>query len=167
MTKKTVRHIFIFFLIFLPLQYVMVGVTGSMRSEMWPAFVFPGFKNVFDTEEEIRIPKALFYYDDGSDVIELTSAQIFDGIPVSKHRGILRYQFQRYNVDPETRIKYLSDEGRRWLVGQLENSGIENPDLQKLTLNWYHVSYQLTDSELAETGREKFDSVSFKKAAAE
>lgn len=95
MSEKTVRKIFIVILIFLPFQYIMVGIVGYYKAEPWPAFVFPGFKNVYQTDDHYLIRQTLFEFYDTEEQ-KITSIQphrFFPELPRSQIAGLMRSIF--------------------------------------------------------------------------
>lgn len=117
MTEKTVRKIFIFILILLPLQYIAVGVAGIYYSEPWPAFVFPGFKNVYVYEGMYELPESHFelFNSKHNTIARLTPLQLMPELPRSQIAGFMRTHFQ-----DENSIKRLSDEAKNWLKEKSE-----------------------------------------------
>ncbi len=96
MDKKNVRQLFIAIMIFLPLQYGVVGIVGELHSEPWPAFTLPGFKNVYVTDDHlIRIEQKWFlvYEIDLAEPIELRPQEMFPKIPLSQVPGFMRTHF--------------------------------------------------------------------------
>lgn len=117
LSVKTVKRIFIFFLIFLPLQYALVGIVGYYSFEPWPAFVFPGFKSVYvygDTYE-INHFKVEVVNEDGERLREFTPQQFFYEIPNSQVAGFLRA-----NLDNINDFQALDSETRRWFKDRAE-----------------------------------------------
>lgn len=95
MSEKTVRKIFIVILIFLPLQYIMVGILGYYKAEPWPAFVFPGFKNVYQTESHYLIRETRFEFYDTQDqkLASIQPHRFFPELPRSQIAGVMRSIF--------------------------------------------------------------------------
>lgn len=150
--KKYVRGVFIAVLLLLPLQHAAVGVIGYLRSEPWPAFVFPGFKNVYDAGETITLRNPYFYgkQQDAEALVHIPTEKVFRGIPVSHHGGILRYQFDRYKVDEQTRQKFFSEHGSNWLRNQLRAGGyhLREDAAAPLYLVWKRETYKLENRQL-------------------
>lgn len=151
MKENHVRRLFIIMLVLLPLQHAAVGIIGYIRSEPWPAFVFPGFKNVYDSGDLITLRNPYFYAEQYNEqLLHIPTEEVFRGIPVSHHRGILRYQFDRYNVDEQSRQKFFSEHGSNWFRAQLAAGGyalredIEAP----LYLVWKKETYRLEDRQM-------------------
>jgi hypothetical protein len=96
MSAKYARNIFISILIFLPLQYILVGIVGYYKAEPWPAFVFPGFKNVYDTEQNYEIHQTRFevYNSSEEKIASLSPNLFFSGLPRSQIDGLTRIHFQ-------------------------------------------------------------------------
>lgn len=151
MKKVQIRRLFIIMLVLLPLQHAAVGLIGYMRSEPWPAFVFPGFKNVYDSGDDITLRNAYFYaMQENEELLHIPTEEVFRGIPVSHHRGILRYQFDRYKVDDRSRQKFFSEHGSNWFRAQLTAGGYamrEDADTP-LYLIWKKETFRLEDRQM-------------------
>jgi hypothetical protein len=149
MSRQKVRYLFIATMVFLPLQYLLVGIIGSIRSEPWPAFVFPGFKNVYHTADIITLRNPVFHgkNTDGS-YSKLPTSAILKGIPHSHHRQLLRFQFDRFGVDHSKNIKFLSEDGIQWLDKQLEYSGYSDYKSADIILVWTSETYRVVDNKL-------------------
>lgn len=113
MSAKTVKRIFLFFLIYLPLQYAVIGIVGYYDTEPWPTFAFPGFKNVYVFDGLYEIPDYQFELtDENNDRIAiLTPGQLFQEIPTSKLNG-----FMRANFSDEESIEEFSRKTEDWLL---------------------------------------------------
>lgn len=110
--KSKIRTLFIILLLFLPLQYGYVGIVGAIHSEPWPAFVFPGFKNVHSTGNSILIEEHLFkahFVNQGS-TEEVRPQELFPALPLSQIPGFMRTHFQDAEV-----VRNFSDEAAIWL----------------------------------------------------
>ena len=133
--NKTVRSIFIFCLILLPLQYGVVGIAGLYSSEPWPAFVFPGFKNVYVYGGNYQINEYLLEIAaDSADVerIEVfTPQEFFYEIPRSQVSG-----FFQTTIGSEENIEALSDESLEWL--RRRSAELMKQPGSKLTLSYLH-----------------------------
>lgn len=112
MSEKTVRKIFIFILFFLPLQYIVVGVVGYYMAEPWPAFVFPGFKNVYESNNYYLVQQTRFeLYGTGNEKIaSVEPYHFFPDVPHSQIAGLMRSVFH----DLET-IRDFSPEAKELL----------------------------------------------------
>lgn len=104
-----IRKLFIVALIFLPIQYAFVGIIGELESEPWPAFVFPGFKNVYSVNDSFEITHHFFnVYPAGSEsAIEVRPEQMFSNLPLSQVPGFMRTHFQ----EPESIANFSEDAG--------------------------------------------------------
>lgn len=141
LSEKTVRSIFIICLILLPLQYGVVGVVGLYSSEPWPAFVFPGFKNVYVYGGNYQINEYLLEIEaDGAgleNVQELTPQEFFYEIPRSQVSGFLRA-----TLGSEDKIEGLTSESIEWFQRRTtELSGRPESDL---TLSYLHRRKYMT-----------------------
>lgn len=144
LNRKSVERIFIFFLFYLPIQYLLVGVGGLFSSEPWPTFALPGFKNVYSTEQEQQIVRAFFYVHSSSDPhkrFEVAPDVLFAGIQPSQLQGFLRRHFDR----PKT----YSRESRTWLTQRLERLYPED-DLSALEVVWRKIIYTHENKEVVE-----------------
>lgn len=110
--EKKIRTLFIILLIFLPLQYGYVGIVGELHSEPWPAFVFPGFKNVYSVESRFEIDQHLFrlHFDDQITSKEVLPQNLFSELPLSQMAGFMRTHF----LDA-TGMDHFSEEALIWL----------------------------------------------------
>lgn len=136
MAKKRVKKLFIVVMIFLPVQYVVVGIVGFTDAEPWPAFVFPGFKSVpvfegaFETEQKVF---KLVPVSNQEGAISQTPAEIFPEIPVSQLSGFIRQNFSEGRD-----FISISDEGKKWLLNRAEgSSGVEIREISLRTLKEY------------------------------
>lgn len=122
MRKKPIRKIFIVVLIYLLLQYAAVGIIGYIYSEPWPAFVFPGFKNVYvydDGFEIVRTTFELHYINNEIKPTVVTPSQLFPEIPNSQLAGFLRVHF-----DGEAKSNDITPAGLDWLEKQARRAAV-------------------------------------------
>lgn len=138
MSEKTVRKIFISILIFLPIQYILVGVVGYYKSEPWPAFVFPGFKNVYETNETYLLPRTTFQTLDssGNEIRSLSPNLFFEGIPRSQIDGLTRSLFR----DRE-KVEQLSSEAKIFLLTNSQRLTNEEVQTVKVLYRQDQVRY--------------------------
>jgi len=124
MNKKTIRRLFIGVMIFLPLQYIMVGFVGLYDAEPWPAFVFPVFDDAFETEQKVfnLEPK-----DEQAENVQKLPVELFPDIPVSQLSGFIR---QNFSTDRDSAS--ISSEAKKWLLNRAEN--VSETDLRKISL---------------------------------
>lgn len=136
MKTKTVRTIFIAVLIYLPLQYGIVGIVGYHHSEPWPAFVFPGFKSVHVYDNGFEIQQTYFdVYADGADEPERMLPQyFFPDLPLSQVPGFLRTHFQSSED-----VQQLSPGARNWLKHHADAAaGVDASRIDVVTeMNYY------------------------------
>jgi hypothetical protein len=166
MSRRTVRYIFIATMVFLPLQYVLVGIIGSIRSEPWPAFVFPGFKNVYHAADIITLRNPIFHgkNPDGS-YTPLSTSAILKGIPRSHHRQLLRFQFDRFGVDRQDNTKSLSEAGILWLDNQLQYAGYRDYTSENIVLIWTSETYRVIENKLSLVRSEGTDTIRISRKA--
>lgn len=95
MSKTTVRRLFIVVLLFLPLQYGLVGVVGLYYSEPWPAIVMPGFQQVWEADDVVVVPRPRFeaVFDDGHRQ-EIPVEAMLEALPRTHHRAVMDLQFR-------------------------------------------------------------------------
>lgn len=112
MKVKTVRTVFIAVLIYLPLQYGIVGIVGFYHSEPWPAFVFPGFKSVHVYDNGFEIQQTYFdVYDEvAEEPVRVLPQDFFPELPLSQVPGFLRMHFQSAEE-----VQELSPGAKSWL----------------------------------------------------
>lgn len=111
LSAKCVKRLFIVILIFLPMQYIVVGVVGFYSSEPWPAFVFPGFKSVYVYGGSYQVNQFVVEVEssEGQIVREFTPQQFFYEIPNSQVAG-----FIRSNLDTADDFESFDSETRQW-----------------------------------------------------
>lgn len=133
-----IRRVVIFFLIYLPLQYALIGICGYVMSEPWPTFALPGFKNVYSTEGQATVVKPFFYAEMRNSLGEyhetkISEYELFDGLQKSQVQGFIRTHFS----EP----KEFSREARQWLQDQVEQI---NPDYEGTGLKviWREIVYE-------------------------
>jgi hypothetical protein len=138
MSRKKVKRVMIFFILFLPLQYALVGVSDSLKSEPWPALVLPAFKNSFGSKKQLFTHQVAFSVKDKKNkkLRELDPAKLFPNIPKSQLSGFLRLHFS-----DSLKIADFNTQTRKWLrrrVEQLQPAG--HP--QKLVVKWIKKQYR-------------------------
>lgn len=117
LSNQTVKRLFIFALIYLPLQYAIVGIVGLKSSEPWPAFVFPGFKSVYVYGDNYQINQIIVEVETGETRLlrEFTPQQFFYEIPNSQVAGFLRSNFdtaEDFAVFETTTRQWLRERAR-------------------------------------------------------
>ena len=129
MSQNKVRKIFICTLIFLPLQYVLVGIIGQHNAEPWPAFILPGFKNVYESERIYKIHQTRFDVYNSSDekIASLSPHLFFTGIPRSQIAGLTRFFFR-----DKQDIESFSPEAKAFLFAN--GKRLTNHDVSRLDI---------------------------------
>jgi len=117
LSNQTVKRLFIFVLIYLPLQYAIIGIVGLKSSEPWPAFVFPGFKSVYVYGDNYQINQFIVEVETGETRLrrEFTPQQFFYEIPNSQVAGFLRSNFdtaEDFEVFETTTRQWLRERAR-------------------------------------------------------
>ncbi|REL33301.1 hypothetical protein DYD21_11000 [Rhodohalobacter sp. SW132] len=128
--RKTVKRIFIFFLCYLPIQYGLVGVIGYYQAEPWPAFVFPGFKNVYVYDGHYAVNQFFIEvsHPDQIEPTRLTLQTFFDDMPLSMIPA-----FMRSNLSDQEYVNTFSDETLDWFNQRAsEKTGRETNEIQML-----------------------------------
>lgn len=117
MKKNRIRKLFIGLLIYLPLQYAVVGIVGYYDAEPWPAFVFPGFKSVYVYDDGFEITRTIFDVETlhRQRSHDMPPQELFPDIPLSQIPGFVRTHFS----DEET-VHNISEEGKTWLKSKAE-----------------------------------------------
>lgn len=132
--NKTVKRIFIFFLCYLVFQYVLVGIVGVLYSEPWPAFVLPGFKNIYATQDKVEITEpTIFALTSDSTRQPIDAFNLFKGLPTSQMSGFLRSNFN-------SKADY-SPEAKNWLEQRLKHL-YPDKNLTGLQVEWVQVTYK-------------------------
>ncbi len=134
-SAKTIQRIFLFFLVFLPLQYAVVGIVGYYSSEPWPAFVFPGFKNVYNYGGSYQVNQFLVEVEseEGQVLRDFTPQQFFYEIPNSQVTGFLSANF-----DDAEDVDALDPEIRKWFRERAQElMGVPPGDLYYLHRRQY------------------------------
>lgn len=102
----------------MPIQYAIVGIAGELHSEPWPAFVLPGFKNVYisdDNQFQIEQSTFIIEVDGHPDSVVLRPQELFPELPLSQVPGFMRTHFSnRVNVER------LSEDARAYLYQQVK-----------------------------------------------
>jgi len=145
-SKRSVTVLFIFFVAYLPLQYGAVGVVGLMASEPWPAFVLPGFKNIYSAGDRVTVLQPRFYARWEKDSLQkrrVEEQQLFEGIQPSQLLGFIRTHFR-----DSVKAAALGPEARRWLRHNLERVLPEATAPAALEVEWARVSYSQTGREV-------------------
>ena len=118
MRRQSIRTLCILLLIGLPLQYGLIGLISLQHSEPWPAFIFPGFKSVHVYPDDAWTITSLDFElccDPSAGEVQLSSMELFSGIPRSQSQGFLRSNFG----DSES-VAAFEDETRVWLRRRTE-----------------------------------------------
>ncbi len=134
-STKTIKRIFLFFIFYLPFQYMMVGIVGVLDSEPWPAFVLPGFKSVYATQEHVEITEPRFVAlmpADTAEQAEVDVYHLFEGLPTSQMQGFLRSNFSNQTE--------FSSEARVWLEHRLKKM-YPQKKFSALKVEWIQVTY--------------------------
>lgn len=122
MSPESARTLFLVAAGVLLLQYGIIGLLSLGAGEPWPAVIQPGFKNVWDGNDTVRIPRAELEVTTASGrTLPVPLEQLFDGIPTSHHLGLLRAQFQPASISGTTNTeRALSPDTRVWLRQQVD-----------------------------------------------
>ncbi|MEX0780788.1 MAG: hypothetical protein WD491_01205 [Balneolales bacterium] len=142
MPYSRIRNIFIFFLIFLPVQYGVVGILGHYHTEPWPAFVFPGFKNVYDGEKGISfsVPQLSVILADSSKK-DVRVQDLLNDAPYSHHKAIMNARFNSGALED------MDLETKAWLYTRLI-SITKKTEISYFTVEWNKMIHKLDDGKL-------------------
>lgn len=107
----------IFFILFLPLQYALVGLSDSLKSEPWPALVLPAFKNAFGPQKQISIHQVELFVKDNKTgkQKEIDPAELFPDVPKSQLSGFLQLHFS-----DSSKIAAFNRQTKEWLKDKLD-----------------------------------------------
>ncbi len=143
MRTETVKKIFWFFILFLPLQYAAVGIVGVLKSEPWPALVLPAFKSVFDQKSEIVIWEVRFLAarKDTAYSLKIEPSMFFNEIEESQLLGFLRTHFA------DSLQVHLSNAGKKWMKNRI-NQIYPLWKGSSLQVKWVAKHYQYADSKM-------------------
>lgn len=142
MKKTTVKKIFIFFLLYLPLQYAAVGIVGLVASEPWPAFVLPAFQNVDTTPQQVTVLNSQLTVidDEGNIHDDIKPGIIFSGIPGSQMQGFLRT-----HLGDSLRWSKKGESARKWLSGRFKKS-YPSIEMKSLHMKWQRMYYNFSSA---------------------
>ncbi len=142
MKPNTIRKIFIALIIFLPVQYGIVGIVSHFQSEPWPAFVFPGFKNVF-VFDDLFVLNQVYFEIEGEEVepVRIRPRHMFYDMPVSKINGFMRKVFP-----DQDHINNFDSSTTNWLYQRA--SEVTQQDVELLNIVRVREFTRLQDGEL-------------------
>lgn len=142
MSRRSVRILFIVAAGALLVQYGIIGLLSLGSGEPWPAVIQPGFKNVWDGRDTVRIPRAdLEVRMASGETKPLPVDRLFDGIPASHHLGILRAQFQPSSLSGTSSTeRALAPDTRLWLREQISRLFPDEQALLMLAV-WKEVQF--------------------------
>lgn len=136
---ESVNRLFIAFIIYLPVQYLGVGIVGALMSEPWPAFVLPGFKNVYDTEKRVEIDEPRFYIISNGEDIRISHFELFEGLQASQMQGFIQSNFRKP-------VQY-SKEAKEWLKNRAE-SVFPDVKVDGIKISWIGMVFDQVDGEV-------------------
>jgi hypothetical protein len=132
-STTTIKRIFLFFVFYLPFQYMIVGIAGVLDSEPWPAFVLPGFKSVYATQDHVEMTEPRFTaLAPANTVVEVDVHQLFKGLPTSKMQGFLKSNFSNQTE--------YSSEAKEWLEHRLGKL-YPRKKFSALKVEWIQIIY--------------------------
>lgn len=155
-SELTVKRVFIFFLFYLVFQYLLVGLVGVLYSEPWPAFVLPGFKSVYATQNNIEItePRIVALTSDSTRQ-PVDALDLFEGIPTSQLSGFLRSNFGN-QIDFSSEAKYWFKQRLKQLFPDEKYSGLQ--------IEWRQITYdKKEDNQITKKETSKIISIPFTK----
>lgn len=141
-TRRLVKLVVVPILIYLPIQYGVVGMVDVIASEPWPAFVLPGFKNIYSTQDRVEIVEPHFYARWGGEhpPKQIVPAQVlFDGLQPSQLQGFIRTHFQ-----DSTKVAAFSPQTRMWLRQKVQKVFPDRAPPVALEVVWARVTYDQT-----------------------
>lgn len=148
MGRESVRTLFMVAAGVLLLQYGIIALLSLGAGEPWPAVIQPGFKNVWDGKDTVRIPRADLEVRMASGrTLPVPLDQLFDGIPASHHLGLLRAQFQPASISGTSSTeRALSPETRVWLFERMDRLFPDEQALLMLAV-WREMQFDRASQE--------------------
>lgn len=122
MSRSSTPHIRAFALLFLCVQYAIVGIVGWHASEPWPAVVLPGFKSVYEEDGVVTVqaPRFIAHLSEGDTAFVPTSV-VLAPLPRSHHASFLRAQCRPASLSGTARTEACRHpEGAAWLVERVQ-----------------------------------------------
>jgi hypothetical protein len=112
---------------------MLVGIVGVFYSEPWPAFVLPGFKNVYATKGQVEItaPKFFVEWRDNSRE-EIAASELFPGLQASQMQGFIQSNFKKEDYHQKA---------RDWLKNRLMQI-YPDSSITALEIDWKTTIYQ-------------------------
>lgn len=153
MRCKSIKRVFVFFLIYLPVQYLFIGIAGVFWSEPWPSFALPGFKNIYTTEGQSQIQKPFFYAeveDESKELVEMSEFHLFDGLQPSQLQGFIRTHFSK--------AQNYSREAKQWLQKLIKQ---QHPDINStgLKVTWKQITYEPSGDSMLVRSEKNIDEI--------
>ncbi len=144
MKRKIIKRVFLFFIIYLPIQYGLIGVVGYYHSEPWPSFAFPGFKSVYVHDDGYKIEQTRFVLKDSvnDEVVELSPNQFFPEIPRSMTSGFIRARFSDQKM-----IESYDDNTRIWMIEKASN--MAGFDVDQLSVHHFAEYFSRQNDQMA------------------
>ena len=156
MSRANVRWFFVAVMIFLPLQYSLVGLAGVWEGEPWPALVLPAFQApTVDGEGAVTDMRSSFVatFGDGQRVAVPTEV-VLKNIPPSHRTSVLSEQCQPASLSGAADTERCRQPAvRRWLRAHLSQAYPDRTP-QRLDVVWTELRYTLGSGALKATPRD-------------
>lgn len=150
MHPQTVRRLFIFVLILLPVQYGLIGVIGHYYdAEPWPAIVLPGFKHVYSTDDAFEVDHTAVevQFADGEQA-SVSSSAFLAPFPRSHHSAFLQVQCKPTALSERADTeRCLEPEGQRWFTSRAADLFPER-DVRQVDVVWSRLRFEPPTSTL-------------------
>ena len=163
MNLRTVRHLFVFTLILLPIQYALVGVVGhTYGAEPWPALVLPAFQSVWDREGPVSVDRVALEvtFSEGERTAVPIEAFLAD-LPRSQHLGFFRSQCAPASISGTTDTeRCLHPAAVRWVAARLDTL-FPDRSPRGLDVIWNRLTY-LPSREAAATQSTPVDTLTLR-----
>jgi hypothetical protein len=142
MSPSSIRRLFVVVLIFLPIQYALVGVIGHYYSEPWPALVLPAFQTTWDHGESIQIEQVSLdvTFEDGTRAPAAVDSLLAD-LPRSQHRGFFRLQCQPAQLSGDARTERCLQPGAAIWMQQQAAALFPDRSPARLDVIWNRLTY--------------------------
>jgi hypothetical protein len=142
MPPSFVRRLFVAVLIFLPVQYALVGIIGHYHSEPWPALVLPAFQTTWDHDESIQIEQvSLDVTFEDSTRAPVAVESLFADLPRSQHRGFFRSQCQPVQLSGDARTERCLQPGAAMWMHRQAAALFPDQSPARLDVIWNRLTY--------------------------
>lgn len=153
-SPQSVRRLVISVMVVLVFQYALVGIVGVVLREPWPTLVLPAFQNVWDSDDELAVPRArLVAVSSDSTRFEIPFDAVWSTIPASQQAGFLREQCRPQALSGTPRTERCTlPEARAWMSKQLQDRYPQH-QIERLDVVWEEVFFNVNKRTTAQAPR--------------